>query len=252
MPHSSCTPDAVLRIIISATIAITITTASTHAETETARPVSAGAPPVNDGLPMPGFEIVPGMTAIEVTDPQNDFLSPEGVTWGVIGQSVTANGTVENIELLFQVAGETGMPVFVSPHYYFEHDHRWKFEGTLERLMHSISMFDRPSALNLEGFEGSGADWLDRYKPYIENGETVVTSPHKVYGPDVLGRMKREDNATAEAPPTPSERSARFHMHFGAGRLGLGVWPLPAWGLECHAAKPKSPTASFLNGCRTC
>ena len=50
--------------------------------------------------------------------------------------------------------------------------------------MHSIGMFDRPSALNLEGFEGSGADWLDQYKPYIENGETVVTSPHKVYGPD--------------------------------------------------------------------
>lgn len=184
MTYSSCNPDVVLRIFISATIAITITTASAYAETETGRPVSAGAPPVNDGLPMPGFEIVPGMTAIVVTDPQNDFLSPEGVTWGVIGQSVMANGTVENIELLFQVASETGMPVFISPHYYFEHDHRWKFEGTLERLMHSIGMFDRPSALDLEGFEGSGADWLDRYKPYIENGETVVTSPHKVYGPD--------------------------------------------------------------------
>jgi len=44
---------------------------------------------------------------------------------------------------------------------------------------------------------------------------------NKVYGPDVLARMRR--NATAAAPPTPSERSARFHMHFGAGRLGLGL-----------------------------
>ncbi len=33
-------------------------------------------------------------------------------------------------------------------------------------------------------FEGSGADWLDRYKPYIQDGKTVVTSPHKVYGPE--------------------------------------------------------------------
>ncbi|MEO1136725.1 MAG: isochorismatase family protein, partial [Pseudomonadota bacterium] len=45
-------------------------------------------------------------------------------------------------------------------------------------------MFDRKDALNLDGFDGSGADWLEQYKPYINNGRTVVTSPHKVYGPD--------------------------------------------------------------------
>jgi nicotinamidase-related amidase len=28
-------------------------------------------------------------TALVVTDPQNDFLSPAGVTWGVVGESVT-------------------------------------------------------------------------------------------------------------------------------------------------------------------
>jgi nicotinamidase-related amidase len=50
--------------------------------------------------------------------------------------------------------------------------------------MHSIGMFDREDPLSLEGFEGSGADWLERYKPYINNGRTVVTSPHKVYGPE--------------------------------------------------------------------
>jgi len=149
-----------------------------------ARAASATQPPVNDGLPMPGFTITEGDTAIVITDPQNDFLSPAGVTWGVVGQSITNNGTVENLEALFAVAEETGMPLFVSPHYYFEHDHQWKFEGTLETLMHKIGMFDRPHALTLEGFEGSGADWLDRYKRYIDNGRTVVTSPHKVYGPD--------------------------------------------------------------------
>jgi nicotinamidase-related amidase len=50
--------------------------------------------------------------------------------------------------------------------------------------MHNIGMFDRTSALSLEGFEGSGADWLEIYKPYINDGETVVVSPHKVYGPE--------------------------------------------------------------------
>ena len=154
------------------------------AQTAEARPVSAKLPPVNDGLPMPGFQINPANTAIVITDPQVDFLSPEGVTWGVVGKNITDNGTVENLEALFKVAAEVDMPVFVSPHYYFEHDHEWHFEGTLETLMHNIGMFDRPHALSLDGFDRSGADWLDRYKPYIEGDNVVVTSPHKVYGPD--------------------------------------------------------------------
>ena len=37
-------------------------------------------------------------TALVITDPQNDFLSPDGVTWGVVGKNVEENGTVENIE----------------------------------------------------------------------------------------------------------------------------------------------------------
>ncbi len=125
-----------------------------------------------------------GRTALVVTDPQNDFLSPDGATWGVVGASVEENGTVENLERLFATAKANDIPVFVSPHYYYPHDHRWQFEGTLEKLVHDIGMFDRAAPLSLEGFEGSGADWLERYKPFIDDGETIVTSPHKVYGPE--------------------------------------------------------------------
>ena len=42
------------------------------------------------------MNITSGDTALVLTDPQNDFLSPDGVI---------------------------DMPVFVSPHYYFPHDH---------------------------------------------------------------------------------------------------------------------------------
>lgn len=135
-------------------------------------------------LPNPGMTIDPVRTGLVITDPQNDFLSPQGVTWGVVGKSVEENNTVENIATLFATAKELGIPVFVSPHYYYEHDHKWEFEGALEALMHHINMFDRKGALSLEGFEGSGADWLERYKPYIEDGETIVASPHKMYGPE--------------------------------------------------------------------
>ncbi len=135
-------------------------------------------------LPNPGMTIDPSRTALVITDPQNDFLSPDGVTWGVVGESVTENNTVDNIETLFDTAKAAGLQVFVSPHYYYPTDHGWQFEGTLEALMHNINMFDRKGALDLDGFEGSGADWLDRYKKFINDGATVVTNPHKVYGPE--------------------------------------------------------------------
>ena len=135
-------------------------------------------------LPNPGMTVAKDRTALVITDPQNDFLSPNGVTWGVVGKSVTENKTVENIETLFKAAKASKIPVFISPHYYYPTDHGWKIEGALEVLMHKIGMFDRKDPLSLEGFKGSGADWLERYKPYIEDGDTIVTSPHKVYGPE--------------------------------------------------------------------
>ena len=136
------------------------------------------------GLPRPGMQLDPATTAIVITDPQNDFLSPDGVAWGVVGESVTENNTVENIEKLFAVGKEMNIPVFISPHYYYPHDHEWGAEGALEKLMHDISMFDRKDQLSVEGFQGSGADWLERYKPFIASDNVVVTSPHKVYGPE--------------------------------------------------------------------
>jgi nicotinamidase-related amidase len=140
--------------------------------------------PAQAQLPDPGMEIDLGNTALVITDPQNDFLSPEGVTWGVVGASVESNGTVENIDRLFEAARAAGMQVYVSPHYYYPTDDAWQFGGAVETMMHAIGMFSRVGALTTDGFEGSGADWLSRYKEHINDGKTVVASPHKVYGPE--------------------------------------------------------------------
>ena len=48
-------------------------------------------------LPIPGMAVDPERTALVVTDLQNDFLSPQGVTWGLVGESVTENQTVDHI-----------------------------------------------------------------------------------------------------------------------------------------------------------
>ena len=134
-------------------------------------------------IPRPGIQLRKGHVGVVVTDPQNDFLSPDGVTWGVVGANVTENGTVEHLGRLMALAKESNIPLFISPHYYYPHDHQWKFEGSLERLMHDIQMFDRPGPLNMQGFDRSGADWLEQYKPLINDGQTIVCSPHKVFGP---------------------------------------------------------------------
>jgi len=123
-------------------------------------------------------------TALVITDPQNDFLSESGVAWQLVGESVKENGTVEHLEQLLETAKGNDYDVFISPHYYYPTDHGWKFGGTVEKMMHEIHMFDRSGPLTVDGFEGSGADWLPVLAPYINDGETVIANPHKVYGPE--------------------------------------------------------------------
>lgn len=140
------------------------------------------AEPAEPALPPSDMTLDLSRAALVVTDPQIDFLSPDGVTWGVVGASVEHHGTVGNIERLFQAAKDREMTVAVSPHYYYPTDHGWRFEGALEKLMHKIGMFDRKGSLTTEGFENSGADFMPQYKKYIFDGKTIVTSPHKLYG----------------------------------------------------------------------
>lgn len=122
-------------------------------------------------------------TAVIVIDPQNDVLSETGVSWDLVSDSIKENNTIENIERVFKAAKQHNFEVFISPHYYYPTDYGWNFAGTVERMMLESREFDRKGALSLDGFLGSGADWLDRYKPFIEDGKTIVVSPHKAYGP---------------------------------------------------------------------
>ena len=122
-------------------------------------------------------------TAVVFIDPQNEVLSDKGLAWGAVGDSVRENKTVENMERIFKAAKENGFEVFISPHYFFPTDRGWKFNGPLETDEVETKMFARSGRLSLDGFTGSGADWLDRFKPYIDDGKTIVVSPHRVFGP---------------------------------------------------------------------
>ena len=122
-------------------------------------------------------------TGVVFIDPQNDVLSEKGANWKAVGASVTENRTVENMERIFKAAKTSGYEVFISPHYFYPTDNGWKMNGPLEADELRTHTFARRGPLTLEGFANSGADWLDRFKPSIEDGKTIICSPHKVFGP---------------------------------------------------------------------
>jgi nicotinamidase-related amidase len=122
-------------------------------------------------------------TALVFIDPQNDVLSDSGKAWGAVRESLKENNTIQNMERLFKAAKAHGYEVFISPHYFFPEDKGWEFNGPLEADEAKTDLFARKGRLTLDGLKGSGADWLERFKPYIEDGKTIVVSPHRVWGP---------------------------------------------------------------------
>lgn len=155
----------------------------------------AYADPANPALPRANIELDLARTALVVIDPQVDFMSPAGRSWGVVGESVTEQKLVPNLVKLFEAAKQAGIAVAISPHYYFPHDHTWKVQGPAEMFQHAVGMFDRPGALTLDGFRDSGADFMPEFKPYIEDGKTIVCSTHKLYGPqanDLVLQLRKQ------------------------------------------------------------
>jgi nicotinamidase-related amidase len=122
-------------------------------------------------------------TAVVFIDPQNDVLSETGLSFSMVRESLQENNTIENMVRIFKAAKAGGYEVFVSPHYFFPEDQGWKFNGPLEADEARVGLFARKGRLTLEGLKGSGADWLERFRPYIEDGKTIVASPHRVWGP---------------------------------------------------------------------
>jgi hypothetical protein len=43
-------------------------------------------------------------------------------------------------------------------------------------------MFDRRGPLTLDGFAGSGAEFMPEFKKFIDDGKTIVCSPHNSGG----------------------------------------------------------------------
>src|SRR5262249_8864181 len=93
-------------------------------------------------LPSPGMTIDVTRTALVITDLQNDFLSPGGIAWALVAESLAEINTIANIESLLKAAKRHGVLVVISPHYYYPTDRAWVSPGgALESLMEHMGVF---------------------------------------------------------------------------------------------------------------
>ena len=68
---------------------------SLHAQDTKATIHYINGPREDSPSPRPGMTLVKGQVTLVLTDPPNDFLRFKGVTWGIVGKSVTENTSVE-------------------------------------------------------------------------------------------------------------------------------------------------------------
>lgn len=170
-------------------------TALAAAGTEAYAAKNPCADPTNPALPKTEMLLDIARIALVVIDPQIDFMSPKGAAWAAVGESMTEQKLVPNLVRLFQASKRANITVAISPHYYYPFDHRWKFAAPVEVFQHKLGMFDRRSPLTLEGFKDSGSEFMPEFMPYIDDGKTIVCSPHKLDGPqanDLILQLRRQ------------------------------------------------------------
>ncbi|WP_455918889.1 hypothetical protein [Ensifer canadensis] len=118
------------------------------------------ADPPNPALEKGNMKLDRSRAALVVIDPQIDFMSPKGLAWPVVGESVTEHNVVANLGRLFEAAKAADIVVAISPHYYYHWDHSWKIQGPLEVFQHKVGIFDRKGPYTQDGFS-----WLRRRFP---------------------------------------------------------------------------------------
>ncbi|MBJ6746349.1 cysteine hydrolase [Streptococcus sp. 121] len=121
-------------------------------------------------------------TAIVITDPQVEFLKPAGKGFGATKDILEKVHTIDNLTKLLTVAKENGYKRFISPHYFYPHDHKWQFKAAGETMMIENEMFWRDSPYT-PVVEGSGADIIEEVKPLLDE-DTIITNGHKIFGPE--------------------------------------------------------------------
>ena len=144
---------------------------------------------------IPAMTLDSRTTALVFTDLHNDFLAKDGKAYALISESLAENNTAEKHRAAparSEDRRHEGLRVaarLLSA--------RPRVGGTDHSPGGSRAQDWTPEpqgSVSLDGFAGSGADFPDRYKPYLDDPNTVVTSPHKAYGAssnDMILQLRR-------------------------------------------------------------
>jgi nicotinamidase-related amidase len=124
------------------------------------------------------FKPNPSNTAIVITDPQNDFLSPGGKGYHLTKKIIELYNTLGNLEILISTAMSKGYQLFISPHYIYPHDYSWKFTGAEQEMLLKLRVYQKQN-----DYTSVGADWVPSLKPYILANQTVIATAHKIASP---------------------------------------------------------------------
>jgi nicotinamidase-related amidase len=113
------------------------------------------------------FTIDPSRTALVITSPQIDFLSPSGAAWDLFGAQATERGIVGKLRTLRDAASKANLPVFYSMMGFTAAEQKsWRHRNGLQSTM----------------FERKMCDWErgGRVVPELEpTPGTVVLSPRR-------------------------------------------------------------------------
>ena len=124
--------------------------AAVHVGTVKAVKISNAAPK-NPVRPYPKMTLDLERTALVVIDPQIDCMSQKSASGTIIGDIVTVHKAIQNLARLFKASKRSGITVAVS--------------------------------LTRDRVRGSGSDFMQGLKRYIEDGKTIICSPYTAYSP---------------------------------------------------------------------
>lgn len=145
-------------------------------------------------------------TALVLADIQNEFLTEGGVYYPMVAERLQSNSVHDHLEALLVCAKKNGIPVIHSPHYFYPTDGQWvAAAGAMADYLGARGFVLRKDPLSLDGFAGSGADFPERYRKYLQDGETSNTSPHKYYSSSTNDlilqlRMRRIEKVVMAGP----------------------------------------------------
>jgi len=154
----------------------------------------------------PEMQLDADHTALVLVDMQNEFLDDSGGYYPMIADRLRSENVHDHLEELLVAAKASGLPVVHSPHYFYPTDGQWVAPaGAMADYLGGIGFVLRKDPLSLEGFAGSRADFPERYRKYLQDGQTANTSPHKYYSSEANDlvlqlRMRRIEKVIMAGP----------------------------------------------------